>query len=43
MLLMTVLALHWYNPFVYLLVRKTEYAMELACDERRITQQRDIP
>ncbi|WMJ82940.1 M56 family metallopeptidase [Oscillospiraceae bacterium LTW-04] len=32
LLLMTVLALNWYNPFVYLLVWQAENAMELACD-----------
>lgn len=32
LLLMAVLALHWYNPFVYLLVWQAENAMELACD-----------
>lgn len=32
LLLMTVLALHWYNPFVYLLVWQAGNALELACD-----------
>ncbi len=32
LLLMTALALHWYNPFAYLLVWQAENAMELACD-----------
>lgn len=33
LLLMTVLALHWYNPFIYLMVWRAENAMELACDD----------
>lgn len=32
LLLMTTLALHWYNPFAYLLVGRAENAMEISCD-----------
>ncbi|HWP50774.1 MAG TPA: M23/M56 family metallopeptidase [Clostridia bacterium] len=33
LLLMTSLALHWYNPLVYLLVWRAENAMEISCDD----------
>lgn len=33
LLLMISLALHWYNPFVYLMVWQAENAMEISCDQ----------
>lgn len=39
LLLLTVSALHWFNPFVWLLVREASREMELYCDDTVVTQQ----
>lgn len=40
LMLLGVLALHWYNPLVYLLVWQAENAMELACDSDVLQSQK---
>lgn len=39
LLLLTVQALHWFNPFVWLLVRETSREIELYCDDTVVSKQ----